>query len=57
MQSLFDQAPQERTTVVTEGGRLVVVDVELVRHIDAEALVDGLGVREEKSCGQQQMSV
>lgn len=28
--------------MVTEGGRLVVVEVELVRDVDAEALVYGL---------------
>lgn len=39
VQPLPDYPPQQWATVVTEGGRLVVVDVELVRDIDAEALV------------------
>lgn len=39
VQPLSDNAPQQRAAVVTEGGRLVVVYVELVRYIDAETLV------------------
>ncbi len=35
---LLDYSPQQRATVVTEGGGLVVVDVELVWDIDAEAV-------------------
>lgn len=42
MEPLFDDAPEQRATVVAERGRLVVVDVELVRDVDAEALGDGL---------------
>ena len=42
VQSLSDNSPQQRATVVTEGGRLVVVDVELMRNINAEALGNGL---------------
>lgn len=37
LQPLLDDAPQQRTAVVAEGGRLVVVDAELVRDVDAEA--------------------
>lgn len=42
VQPLLDYPPQQRAAVVTEGGRLVVVDVELVRYVDAESLVYGL---------------
>lgn len=42
VQPLLDDPPQQRATVVAEGGRLVVVDVELVRDVDAEPLVYGL---------------
>ncbi len=42
VQPLSDYSPQQRATVVAEGGRLVVVDVELVRDVDAEALSYGL---------------
>lgn len=38
VQPLSDYPPQQGPTVVTEGGRLVVVDVELVRNVDAKAL-------------------
>lgn len=38
MQPLLDYPPQQGAAVVTEGGRLVVVDIELVRDVDAEAL-------------------
>lgn len=42
VQPLLDYPPQQRAAVVAEGGRLVVVDVELVRDVDAESLVCGL---------------
>lgn len=42
VQPLLDDPPQQRAAVVAEGGRLVVVDVELVRDVDAESLVHGL---------------
>lgn len=42
VQPLPDNPPQQRAAVVTEGGRLVVVDVELVRNVDAKALSYGL---------------
>lgn len=42
VQPLLDYPPQQRSAVVAESGRLVVVDVELVRDVDAEPLVYGL---------------
>lgn len=42
VQPLLDYPPQQRSAVVAEGGRLVVVDVELVRDVDAEPLAYGL---------------
>lgn len=39
VQPLSDNPPQQRATVVTEGGRLVVMHVELVRDVDAETLI------------------
>lgn len=42
VQPLLDYPPQQRAAVVAEGGRLVVVDVELVRDVYAESLVYGL---------------
>lgn len=42
VQPLLHNPPQQRAAVVAEGGRLVVVDVELVRDVDAEPLVYGL---------------
>lgn len=42
VQTLSDKAPQQRTTVVTEGGSLKVVDVKLMGDVDTEALVGGL---------------
>lgn len=42
VQPLLDDPPQQRAAVVAEGGQLVVVDVELVRDVDAESLVYGL---------------
>lgn len=46
VQPLPDDAPQQRAAVITEGGRLVIVDVELVWDVDAEAL--GGGLKEEE---------
>lgn len=39
---LLDDPPQQRAAVVAEAGGLVVVDVELVRDVDAESLGHGL---------------
>lgn len=38
LQTLPQEAPEQGPTVVTEGGDLVVVDTELVGHVDAEPL-------------------
>lgn len=38
LQALPQEAPEQGPTVVTERGDLVVVDPELVGHVDAEAL-------------------
>ena len=38
LQSLSQQTPQQRATVITEGEDFKVVDAELVRHVDAEPL-------------------
>lgn len=38
LQALPHEAPQQGATVVTEGGNLVVVDAELVGHINTEPL-------------------
>lgn len=49
LQPLLDDPPQQRTAVVAEGGRLVVVDAELVRDVDAEARARRLGWEETSS--------
>ena len=38
LQTLPQEAPEQGATVVAEGGDLVVVDPELVRHVDTEPL-------------------
>lgn len=38
LQALPHEAPQQGATVVTEGGHLVVVDAELMGHVNAEPL-------------------
>lgn len=38
LQPLPQEAPEQGATVVAEGGDLVVVDPELVGHVDAEPL-------------------
>lgn len=38
LQALPHEAPQQGATVVTEGGDLVVVDTELVGHVNTEPL-------------------
>ena len=38
LQALPQEAPEQGPTVVTERGDLVVVDPELVGHVDAEPL-------------------
>lgn len=38
LESLTQQAPEQRPTVVAEGENLEVVDAELVRHVDTEPL-------------------
>lgn len=38
LQPLPQEAPEQGPTVVAEGGDLVVVDTELVGHVDAEPL-------------------
>lgn len=38
LQALPQEAPEQRPTVVTERGDLVVVDPELVGHVDTEPL-------------------
>ena len=38
LQALLHQAPEQRATVVAEGGDLVVVDAELVGHVHTEPL-------------------
>lgn len=42
VQPLLHNPPQQRAAVVAESGRLVVVEVELVRDVDAEPLAYGL---------------
>lgn len=44
------QAPQQGATVFTEGGTLVVVHLEPVRHVDLEALLVNLRQRGNKEC-------
>ena len=38
LQTLPQEAPEQGATVVAEGGDLVVVDPDLVRHVDTEPL-------------------
>lgn len=38
LQALPHEAPQQGATVVTEGGDLVVVDAELMGHVNTEPL-------------------
>lgn len=38
LQALPHEAPEQGAAVVTEGGDLVVVDTELMGHVDAEPL-------------------
>lgn len=38
LESLSQQTPEQRPTVVAEGENFKVVDAELVRHVDAEPL-------------------
>lgn len=38
LQALPHEAPQQGATVVTEGGDLVVVDTELMGHVNTEPL-------------------
>lgn len=38
-ESLPGESPQQRPAVLAEGGTLVVVDFEPVRHVDLEALL------------------
>lgn len=38
LESLSQEAPQQRAAVVAEGQNFEVVDAELVRHVDAEPL-------------------
>lgn len=38
LQTLPQEAPEQGAAVVAEGGDLVVVDPELVRHVDTEPL-------------------
>lgn len=38
LQTLPQEAPEQGATVIAEGGDLVVVDTELVGHVDAEPL-------------------
>lgn len=49
LQPLLDDPPQQRPAVVAEGGRLVVVDAELVWEVDAEARARRLQ-REKQFC-------
>lgn len=42
LQALLDDAPQQRTAVVAEGGRLVGMAAELVWDVNAEARTRGL---------------
>lgn len=38
LESLSQQTPEQRPTVVAEGEKIKVVDAEHVRHVDAEPL-------------------
>lgn len=38
-ETLFDQTPQQTSTVVTESGTHVVVDLETVWHVNFKALL------------------
>lgn len=46
LQALFDETPQQTSTVVAEGGTHVVVDLETVRHVNFKALL--LELREQR---------
>lgn len=43
LETLFDQTPQQTSTVVTEGGTHVVVGLETVWHVNFKALLLKLG--------------
>lgn len=55
LQTLPQEAPEQGPTVVTERGDLVVVDTELVRHVDAEPL--GAHLQDGKTQGHGQVPV
>lgn len=46
LQALFDDAPQQTSTVVTEGGTHVVVDLKTVRHVNLKTFL--LELREQR---------
>lgn len=46
---LPSQAPQQGAAVFAEGGTLVVVHLEPVRHVDLEALLVDLRQRQKKN--------